>query len=129
MISSFRNVSRDYKLPWMETVQGLLIYKCFENHTNNQCEKLLNGKDIYGIHFQGYGVKIKDTSLLNILSAGVQPPVSVQNIVDCKGNIIGGHKKDDKFVVDILFDPMNELDPDKKLVDLHRFDGSSVCRK
>ena len=25
--------------------------------------------------------------------------------------------------------PMNDLDPEKKLVDLHRFDGASVCRK
>ena len=28
-----------------------------------------------------------------------------------------------------LFDPMNDLDPEKKRVDLHMFDGYSVCRK
>ena len=37
--------------------------------------------------------------------------------------------KDAKFVADSFFDPMNDLDLDKKLVDLHMFDGSSVCRK
>ena len=50
--------------------------------------------------------------------------MSFQNIVDCTGHITGGHKKDDKFVADIFFDPTNELDPEKKLVDLHTFDGS-----
>ena len=27
------------------------------------------------------------------------------------------------------FDPTNDIDPEKKIVDLHMFDGSSVCRK
>ena len=56
-------------------------------------------------------------------------PVSVQNIVDCTGHIIGGHKEDAKFVVEGFFAPMDELDPEKKLVDLHMFDGDSVFRK
>ena len=49
--------------------------------------------------------------------------------MDCKGYITGSHKKDTKFVADIFFDPMNDLDPEKKLVDLHMFYGASVCRK
>ena len=53
----------------------------------------------------------------------------VQNIVDCTGHITSGHNKDDKFVVESSFDPMNDLDQEKKLVDLHMFDGSSVCIK
>ena len=53
MISSARNISRYYKLPGGETVLGTLLDKCFENHINNQCEKLLNGADIYGHHVQG----------------------------------------------------------------------------
>ena len=52
--------------------------------------------------------------------------MSVQNIVDCTGHITGGHNKDDKFVAEILFDPMNDLDTENKLVDLHMFDGASV---
>ena len=49
--------------------------------------------------------------------------------MDCTGHITGGHKKDAKFVAEIFFDPNNDLDPEKKLVDLHIFDGSSVCIK
>ena len=64
--------------------------------------------------------------LFNILAGGVHLHVSVQKIVDCTGHIAGGHKKDTKFVVESLFDPMNELDPEKKLVDLHISDGDSV---
>ena len=55
--------------------------------------------------------------------------MSVQNIADCIGHIIGGQNKDDNCFAETLFDPMNYLDPEKKLVDLHIFDGASVCRK
>ena len=55
--------------------------------------------------------------------------MSVQNIVDCTGHITGGHKKYDNFVAESFFDLMNNLDPEKKLVDLHMFNGASVCRK
>ena len=85
--------------------------------------------DIYGLNFQGDGATIKDRPLLNILAQGFYLPVSVQNIVDCTGHITGGHKKDAKFVAESFFDPINDLDTEKKLVDLHSFDGSSVYRK
>ena len=47
----------------------------------------------------------------------------------CTGQIICGHKKDYKFVAESLFDPMNDLNTEKEIVDLYIFDGSSVCRK
>ena len=106
-----------------------MLDKCFENHIKNQRENLLNGEEIYGLHFQVDGAIIKDTPLLNILAGGVHVPVSVQNIVDCIGHITGGHKKYAKFVAEGFFDTMDELDTEKKLVDLHMFDGASVCRK
>ena len=46
--------------------------------------------------------------------------------MDCTGHITGGHNKDAKFVAESFFDPMNELDPDKKPMNLHMFDGASV---
>ena len=49
--------------------------------------------------------------------------------MDCTCHITGGHNKDDKFVAESFFDPMNELDPEKKLVELYMFDEASVCRK
>ena len=130
MISAAINVSRDNKLPGRETVRGPLSDNVFENHIKNQREKLLNGEYIYGLHFKGDGAAIKKKPLLNILAGGgVYLPLSVQNIMDCTGNITGGHNRDAKFVVESSFDPMNDLDPEKKLVDLHMFDCSSVCIK
>ena len=110
-------------------MQWPLLYECFDNHIMNQREKLLNGSDIYGIHFQGDGATIKDTPLLNIFYGGVCLPVSVQKIVECAVHIKVGHKKGAKFFVRSFFNPMNDLDPEKKLVDLHMFGGASVCRK
>ena len=101
----------------------------FENNIKNQHEKLLNRADIYGLNFKSDGAKIKDTALLNILDGGVYLPVSVKNIMDCTGHITGGHKKDAKFVAGVFFDPMNDFYPEKEIVDLHMFDGASVCRK
>ena len=98
----------------------------FYNHIKNQREKLLNRASVYGIHFQGDGATIKYTPLLNVFAGGFYLPVSFQNIVDCTIHITGGHKKDAKFVVEIFFDPMDNLDPKKKLLDLNMFDGESV---
>ena len=78
-------------------MQWPLLYECFDNHIMNQREKLLNGSDIYGIHFQGDGEIINGTPPLNILAGRFHLPVSVQNIVDCTGHIPGGHKKYAKF--------------------------------
>ena len=55
--------------------------------------------------------------------------MSVQNIVDCKGHIAVGQKKDTNFFVESFFDTMNDLDPENKCVELHIFDGASVCIK
>ena len=63
------------------------------------------------------------------MAVEVHLPASVQNIVDCTGHITCGHKKDAKFVAENLFDPMNDLYPENKIVDLDTFDGVSVWRK
>ena len=52
-------------------MRGIFLDNCFDNHIKNQHEKLLNGADIYGLHFQGDGGTIKGTPLLNIFSGGV----------------------------------------------------------
>ena len=111
MIGAVRNGSRKYKLPGRETVQVPLLNNFFDNHIKNQREKLPNGADIYGLHFQGDGATIKYTPLLNILARGVYLHFPVQKIVECTGHITGGHKKDDKFVAESFFDPMNDLNP------------------
>ena len=49
--------------------------------------------------------------------------------MECTGHITGGNNKDANRFADIFFDPMSDLDPDKKHVELHMFDGASVCRK
>ena len=48
--------------------------------------------------------------------------------MDFTGHITGGHKKDAKFVAESFFDTMNDLDPEKKIVNLHMFDGAILCR-
>ena len=63
------------------------------------------------------------------MDGGVYLPASVQKIVDCTVHITGVQKKYAKVVVGSFFGPMNDLYPDKKLVELHMFDGSSVCKK
>ena len=55
--------------------------------------------------------------------------MSVNRIVNCTGHITGGHNNNAKFSVGCFFDPMNDLDPEKKIVDLNIFDGASVYRK
>ena len=33
-------------------MRGPLLDRCFDNHIKNQCKKLLNGADIYRLHFK-----------------------------------------------------------------------------
>ena len=129
MILADRNISGNYNLSEREEVRGPFLDNCSDNYIKTQREKLLNGADIDGFHFQVYGDTIKDMPLLNILAGGYHLHVPVQNILYCTGHITGGHKKDANFFAEIFFDSMNELDPQKKLVDLYMFDGASVCRK
>ena len=103
-------------------MQGPFLDICFKNNTKNQRGNLLNGEYIYGLHFQRDGVRIKDKLFVYILAGRVYLPMSVQGILDCTGHTIGGQNKDAKFVAESFFDPMNKLDPEKKLVDLHMFD-------
>ena len=49
--------------------------------------------------------------------------------MECTCHITGGHKKDDICFAESFFDPINDLDPEKKIVDLHMFNVDSVCRK
>ena len=116
-----------YIIPGRETVQGALLDKCFGINIKNQREKLINRADIYGLHFKGDGATIKETPLLNILLGGVHLPLSVQNIVECTGHITSIHNKDAKCVAESFFDTTNGIDPEKKLVNLHTFNGSIVC--
>ena len=96
-------------------VRGPLLDSFFENNIKNQREKLLNGVDICGLHFQGDSKTIKETPLLNILAGGVYLPVLVQKIVECTVHITGGHNKDANSFAEIFFDPINDLDPDKNM--------------
>ena len=67
------------------------------------------------------------TSLISWTGGGFLS-VSVQNILYCIDHITGGHQKYANFFVESFFDITNDLDPDKKHVDLHMFDGARVCR-
>ena len=79
-----------------------------------------------------FKVMVRQSSTLPSLISwlgGVYLPVSSQNIVDCIGHITFGHKKDNIFFAEGFFYPTNDLDPEKKLLDLHMFDGANVWRK
>ena len=55
--------------------------------------------------------------------------MSFQNILYSTCQFTGGQNKDAKSVEESFFDPMNDLGPKKKLVDLIMFNETSVCRK
>ena len=49
--------------------------------------------------------------------------------MDCTVHATGGYKKDAKHFAESFFGPINDLDPENKLVDLHMFNGASVFRR
>ena len=54
--------------------------------------------EIFGLLFLGDGATISRFPLLNILDSAKNIPVSVLEIVDCKGHLDDGNKKDGTFV-------------------------------
>ena len=49
--------------------------------------------------------------------------------MDCTDHVTGEHKKDADCFAETFFDTMDDLDAENKPVDVHIFDGASVCRK
>ena len=53
---------------------------------------------IFGVLFLGDGATILRCPLLNILASAKNKPVSVLKIVDCRGCLARGYKKDAAFI-------------------------------
>ena len=53
--------------------EGRCLKTCFENHINNQREKLINKAGTYGLRFQGDVATTKGRPLLDILDGGGSP--------------------------------------------------------
>ena len=80
---------------------------------------------IFGLLFFRDGATISRCPLLNILDSGKNIPVSVLEIIDCRGHLADGNKRDGTFICNQFLKHMKEVDPTKKLSVIFIFDGAS----
>ena len=64
-----------------------------------------------GCYFLVDGATISRCPLLNILASAKNIPVAVLLIVDCRGCLADGNKKDATFICNHFLNHMREIDP------------------
>ena len=62
---------------------------------------------------------------MNILASVKNIPVAVLEIVDCRGYLARGYKKDATFICNRFLKHMKEIDPGNNLTDVIMFYGAS----
>ena len=132
----FQNVIRlakavpaSYKLPHQNALSGELLDLSFHQYKANAMTKVLREADKFGISFFGDGATIKKMPLVNILCSGVHSPATVLEIADCTTALAQGGKKDAKYLADLFFPHLADVDPKKDLTDLVLFDGATNVQK
>ena len=75
------------------------------------------------------GLLWKRCHSLKFLCAGVFNPAAVLEIVNCTSHLQTGGKKDASYIAGLFLPHLNDLDPQKSLVDLLYFDGASNVQK
>ena len=76
------------------------------------------GAEIFGLLFLGDGATISRCPLLNILTSAKNIPVAVLEIVDCRGHLSEGNKKDATVICNRFLNHMRATQEVLQLVHL-----------
>ena len=120
-----RNVSKTYIPSNRNLIYKEIIDVIHEHNTKKNLAMIKKEAGIFGLLFLGYGDTISRCLLLNIMASGKNIPVSVLEIVYCRGHLDDGNKKDGTFICNRFLNHMKEIDPAKKLSDIVMFDVAS----
>ena len=120
-----RNVSKTYIPSNRKLIYKEILDVIHEHNTKRNLAMIKKEADIFGLLFLGYGDTISRCLLLNIVASGKNIPVSVLEIVYCRGHLDDGNKKDGTFICNRFLNHMKEIDPAKKLSDIVMFDVAS----
>ena len=117
-------VGNSYSPPSRGKVSGSLLDSNFENIQKEGKRKLISQANIFGLSILGDGATIQKMPLFNILSSGVGNPAHVLRVIDCTSFLKQGIGKSGTQIASLCQPSMDELDPEKRLIDLVLFDGA-----
>jgi hypothetical protein len=79
-----RLVDKTYRPPTRKVLSNDLLNLSYDNRLKRYMENLINSADVYGLLLFGDGATVHGMPLMNILATGVNEPIAVLAIVDCK---------------------------------------------
>jgi hypothetical protein len=129
VIKLARNVGSNYMTPTRQRIGSDLLELNYNMYIRSTKEVLLHQAETYGLTLYGDGATVKKMPLINILCAGVDNPAAVLEIVNCSSHLQNGGKKDASYIAGLFNPHLDDLDPNKTLVDLLYFDGASNVQK
>jgi hypothetical protein len=121
--------STNYKPPNRQRVGGDLLQLNYEQYKMNDKNLLLKDAEIFGLTFYGDGATVSTMPLINMLASGAHQPAACLEIADCTEQMAAGKKKDARYIADLFFPHIEELDPTKTVTDLVLFDGAANVQK
>jgi hypothetical protein len=79
-----RLVDKTYRPPTRKVLSNDLLNLSYDTRLKRYMENLINSADVYGLSLFGDGATVHGMPLMNILATGVNEPIAVLAIVDCK---------------------------------------------
>ncbi|KAL7503401.1 hypothetical protein ACHAXN_001196, partial [Cyclotella atomus] len=119
-----RDVNASYKPPASYEISGHLLDSTFSTYYDNGKEQLLREAEVFGIAIGGDGATIDKCPLFNAIACSPSNPSMVLDVFDCSEHAAAGKKKDAAFILRTMLPKMEEIDPQKKYIDLITFDGA-----
>ena len=124
MLLRARDVNASYKPPASYEISGHLLDSTFSTYYDDGKEKLLREAEVFGIAIGGDGATIDKCPLFNAIACSPSNPSMVLDVFDCSEHAAAGKKKDAAFILRTMLPKMEEIDPQKKYIDLITFDGA-----
>jgi hypothetical protein len=113
MLIRARDINANYTPPTAYAIGGPLLESTFEAYYKESKAKLLEEASTFGISVGGDGAACSPTN-----------PSMLLDVFDCSQHAADGGKKDAKYIMKIMIPKMEEIDPDRNLIDLVTFDGA-----
>ena len=101
---------------------GKLLEDIYADYVTDAHIKLKMESNIFGIAIMGDGATFKKMPLFNVLFSSRYLPVYVSRILDFLEGLAVGQNKNGGFLASSIRPLMNEIDPNKLLIDLALFD-------
>ena len=98
IIDKARNLDGSFVSLKQRKIAGLLPDGLYKTNWKGRLKKIMSELRIFGAAIFGDGATIKSVPLVNVFAAGVNNPLALLDIADCRSHMALGVKKDAKYI-------------------------------